>query len=72
MASTCSSIGTSTLTIPDEVQNGESSFSSEMAILRLYIAIAVDATGDNVRVSIVPTGSIGFLLFSSSLQPFIE
>ena len=56
MASTCSSIGTCTLTMPEEVPNGASDSSSEMAMLRLYIAIAGDATGAKVLVSMVPTG----------------
>lgn len=74
MASTCSSIGTCTLTMPEEVPNRASDLSSEMAMLRLYIAIAGDATAAKVLVSMVPTGL--FLVLACwccpSLQPFIE
>lgn len=71
MASTCSSMGTCNLTMPDEVQNGGSDFSCEMAMLRLYIAIAGEATGAKVRVSMVPIEFLA-LCCCPSMQPFIE
>lgn len=73
MASTSSSIGTCTLTMPDEVPNGGSAFSSEIAMLRLYMAIEGVATGSKVLVSMVPTGFLAWCSPSLTLlHPFIE